>query len=101
MELEDYVRTPDITIYKGLKVTKQTNIEFKSKYGRQKIKNLIYTRWERKETDKYISETKTTVPLKEGTLIIFQGEEQGYVVPAEKFEPIDEAIEELEAMKEG
>ena len=100
MNFENYVRNPDITVYKGLKVKKDTNIEFKSKNGKQKIKNLIYTRWEKIEAENYTTETKTTVPLKEGQLVLFNGEEQGYVIPLEQFKTLDEAIEDIEAMKE-
>ena len=42
MKLEDYVRTPDITVFKGFKVTKETNIAYKSKNGRQKISYKIF-----------------------------------------------------------
>ena len=100
MEFKDYVRTPDVAIFKGFRVTKETEIDYKSKNGKQKIKNLIYTKWDKQETDDYTTETKITVPLKEGTLILFQGEEEGYVVPAEQFKTIDEAIEDFNAVKE-
>ena len=78
-------------------VDKKLVIKFSNQ---EKIKNLIYTKWEKQETDEYTTETKITVPLKQGMLVLFQGEEEGYVVPAEQFKTIDEAIGDLKAMKE-
>lgn len=98
--MKQYVKTPDVTVFRGFEVTKDTKIEFKSKNGKQKIENLLYTRWEKIESKDFTQEIKTKVPLKEGTIILFQGDEQGYVVPMEQFKLIDEAIEDYEAMKE-
>ena len=99
MKYKQYVRTPDITIVPGFKVTKKTKLRNESKNGWETIENLVFTKYEKIETEQYTTETKTVVPLKEGQVILVNGE-QGFVVPLEGFKTLDEAIEDYKAMKE-
>lgn len=100
MEYIRVMRKPDITLYQAFKVKKDTNINYKNDMVKQTIKDLkLHSVTTIKEKD-YTSKYDTTIKLKEGDLIVFDGDERGYVKPAEELMTVNEVLEDLECIKE-
>lgn len=100
--MNKYMKIPDVTLYAGMKVDKDTSLSFKSEDGKikQELKNLKFVQYERREADNFESETKTTIYLKEGMIVLFENEQRGYVVPLDRYVRITEALEDLECIKD-
>ena len=98
--MNKYMKIPDVTLYAGMKVDKDTSLSFKSEDGKikQELKNLKFVQYERREADN--CETKTTIYLKEGMIVLFENEQRGYVVPLDRYVRITEALEDLECIKD-
>ncbi len=100
--MKNFILIPNCEIYKGYVVDDSTilNYENKDKTIKQELKNLEFIQTEKKETDKYITETKTTIHLKKGMVVLFENEDRGYVVPVDRYVSIKEARQELEYIKD-
>lgn len=100
--MKKYMRIPDVTLYAGVKVNKDTNLSFESEDGKikQELKNLEFVQYEKREADNFESETKTTIHLKDGMVVLFENEYRGYVVPVERYVRIGEALADLECIKD-
>lgn len=100
--MRNYIKNPDVTIYKGVEVNKNTKLKFDRKDGKlkQRLKNLEFVQYETREADNFESETKTTIHLKEGMIVLYEDENRGYVVPVERYVTIGEALEDLECIKD-
>ena len=92
------IRQPNISMAAGIKVTKDTNISFENDYVKQSIKNLVYHGTTKIKGDNFEGKNEITVNLNEGDYIVFDGDDRGYIVPAQRFMTIDEAIEELKCV---
>lgn len=97
--MEEYVSKPDLIKYKGMRVDKNTKLEYKSDNLDQLVEDLTLVSKMVLKTDLYESETKTTVFLKEGDILLFEDGGRGYIKPVEEMITIDEAIEELKCIK--
>lgn len=97
-----FIRKPSIDRYPGIRVTKDTEIKFEneSKTVKQTIRNLLYHSVTEVKGDNYESLYTTTIHLKEGDVLVYDGDERGYVMPVEDFVSIEEAIEELTNIKD-
>lgn len=100
MEYLKLIRQPDISMVAGIKVTKDTDIVFKNESGtvKQSIKDLIYHSTTVIKQDNIEAKSEITVALNEGDIVVYDGEERGYIVPAQRFMTVDEAIKELECV---
>ena len=100
--IRNFIKSVDTTLYKGTRVTKETTLEYEREDGKLKqyLKNLEFISEETREGKKYTSQTKTTIHLEEGDVVIFENEIRGFVVPVEKFVTIGEALEDLECIKD-
>lgn len=100
--MKNYIKNPDVTIYKGIEVDKNTKLKFEREDGKvkQELKNLEFVQYERREADNFESETNTKIHLKEGMIVLFEDEKRGYVVPVERYVTIGEALEDLECIKD-
>lgn len=97
--MEKYICKPDITLYPGLKVEKNTEIEFKNDNVVQSIKNLILKSKTTIKGDNFKSVYNTEIKLNEGDVLIFEEEGRGYVKPVEEFMTVDDVINELNCLK--
>ena len=93
-----YILRPDLTPYEGIKVTKDTKLEFSNEKVKQKIENLELKIESKTEDKKYISETKMTIYLKEGDILLFERENRGYFLPVDSIGTIEVAIKDLQAL---
>lgn len=100
MEYLKLIRKPDISMLAGIKVTKETELEFENEIVKQTLKDLKLHTIMTVEGEGYTSTYDTTIELNEGEVLIFEEDSRGYVKPVEEFMTVGEAIEELEYIKE-
>lgn len=92
-----YIVRPDITIYEGISVTKETELEFKNKNVKQKIKDLVLTTVMTDKNEEYESKTNLKIFLKEADKLLFD-ETRGYYLPAIPVDSIEDVIANYNAM---
>lgn len=93
-----YVLRPDLTPYKGIKVNKDTKLEFKNEKVTQKIENLELITESKIEDKRFISETKMKVFLKEDDVLLLEEENRGYFLPLDSVGTIETAIKDYKAL---
>lgn len=98
--MQKFIRKPDIDMYAGIKVTKDTKLEYKKDNVEQKLENLVFHSITKVSGENYESVYDTTIYLNEGDVLIFEEEGRGYIKPVEDFMTVAEAIEELECIKD-
>ena len=98
--MKNYIRKPSIDLYPGIEVTKDTVLEYKNENVKQCLKNLVFHSVTKVKGEGYRSKYDTTINLKEGDILIFEEEGRGYIKPVEEFVTIQEAIDELENIKD-
>ncbi len=98
--MKNYIRKPSIDLYPGIQVTKDTVLEYKNENVKQCLKNLVFHSVTKVKGEGYRSKYDTTINLKEGDILIFEEEGRGYIKPVEEFVTIQEAIDELENIKD-
>lgn len=96
----NFIRKPSIDLYPGIRVDKNTKLEFKSESTEQTIENLILHTVSHVKGDGYESTYDTTIYLQEGDILLFEETGRGYIKPVEDFVPIGEAINDLESIKD-
>lgn len=98
--MKKFINKPSIDMYVGIVVDKNTKIEYKNDNVDQKIENLMMKSITKVVGDNYESEYHTTIKLNEGDILIFEEDGRGYIKPVEEFMTIEEAIKELENIKD-
>ena len=98
--MQVFIRKPSIDMLCGIRVTKDTNIEYKNENVNQTIKDLVLHSVTKVKGDGYESTYDTTVKLQEGDVLIFEETGRGYIKPVEEFVTVAEAIEELSCIKD-
>ena len=96
--MQKFISKPSIDMLAGIKVDKDTVLEFKNDNVEQTLKNLLFESKTIVKGDGYKSEYHTMIDLKEGDVLIFEEEGRGYVKPVEAFVTVEEAIEELKCL---
>ena len=95
----NFILKPNITLYPGIRVDKNTELEYKSEFVNQTVKDLVFHTVSKVNGDKFESVYDTTIFLEEGDILISDGE-RGYIKPVQSFVTIEEAIEDLENIKD-
>ena len=98
--MQVFIRKPSIDMYPGIRVDKDTVLEYKNENVKQKVENLVFHSVTRVNGEGYKSKYDTTIQLKEGDILIFEEEGRGYVKPVENFVTIEEAIGDLTNIKD-
>ena len=98
--MQIFIRKPDINLYPGIRVTKDTDMEYKNENVKQTVKDLVLHSITKVKGEGYKSTYNSTIQLKEGDILIFEEEGRGYVKPVEDFMTIQEAIDDLENIKD-
>lgn len=80
--------------YDGIKVTKETKLEYKNDNVEQTLEDLVLTTITKTKDEalSYEMETKTTIYLNENDYVVFD-EVRGYVKPISEMIPKDEYIQ--------
>ena len=94
-----FIRKPSIDLYPGIRVDKDTVLEYKSESVEQKIEGLVFRSVTKVKGEGFESVYDTTIQLEEGDVLVFEEEGRGYIKPVEEFVSIEEAIEDLENIK--
>lgn len=98
--MQRFLRKPSVDMYAGIKVTKETTLEYENEYVRQTLKDLVFTSVTNVKGENYESTYNTVIYLNEGDVLIFEEEKRGYIVPVEQFVTIEEAIADYENIKD-
>lgn len=98
--MQVFIRKPSIDLYPGIRVTKDTVLEYENENVQQSVKDLVLNSVTWVKGDGYESMYKTTIHLNEGDILVFEEEGRGYIKPVESFVTVEEAIEELTDIKD-
>ena len=98
--MQIFIRKPDINLYPGIRITKDTELEYKNENVKQTVKDMVLHSITKVKGEGYKSTYNTTVQLKEGDILVFEEEGRGYIKPVEEFVTIQEAIDDLENIKD-
>lgn len=98
--MQVFIRKPDINLYPGIRVAKETELEYKNENVKQTVKDLVLHSITKVKGEGYKSTYNTTVQLNEGDILIFESEGRGYIKPVENFVTIEESIEDLTNIKD-
>lgn len=93
--MEYFVRKPSIDLYPGVKVDKDTVLEFKSETVEQNLKDLVLHTKMTVKGEGYESTYDTTIWLQEGDVLLFEEDSRGYIKPVDSFVTAEEAIEDF------
>ena len=98
--MTNFIRRPSIDLFPGIRVDKDTELEYKNDNVEQSVKGLLLHSVSKTKGEGYESIHDTTIQLKEGDILLFEDEGRGYIKPLEGFVTIAEAIEDLENIKD-
>lgn len=98
--MQRFIRKPSIDMYAGIRVEKDTELEYKNENVEQTLKDLVFHSITKVKGDNYESTYDTTIQLKEGDILIFEEEGRGYIKPVEEFVTVKEAIEEFKCISD-
>lgn len=98
--MQKFIRKPSIDMYAGIKVSKDTKLDYENENVKQKLEDLVFHSVTVVNGENYESVYDTTINLKEGDVLIFEEEGRGYIMPVEKFVTVAEAVEELNCIKD-
>ena len=91
----NFVRKPSIDLFPGIRVNKDTKLEFKSESVEQTLENLVLHSVSRVKGDGYESTYDTLIYLEDGDILLYEEEDRGYIKPVESFVAIEDAIADL------
>lgn len=98
--MQRFIRKPSIDMVAGIKVTKETQLDYSNENVSQTLKNLKFHSVTKIKGENFTSKYITDIKLKEGDILVFEEEGRGYIKPVEEFVTVAEAIEELEHIKD-
>ena len=98
--MQVFIRKPSVDLFPGIRVDKNTVLEYKNDSVKQTLKDLVFHSVTKVKGNGYKSTYNTTIQLEEGDILIFEEEGRGYVKPVESFVTVNEAIEELTYIKD-
>ena len=98
--MQVFIRKPSVEFYPGIRVDKDTVLEYKDENVEQRLEGLVFHSISRVHGDGFDSVYDTTIYLKDGDTLIFDGEGRGYVKPLESFVTVSEGIDDLENIKD-
>lgn len=96
----NFIRKPSIDLYPGIRVDKDTVLEYKNENVKQTVKGLVFRSVTKVKGENYTSKYDTTIQLQEGDILIFEESGRGYIKPVEQFITIEEAISDFENIKD-
>lgn len=98
--MKNFIMRPSIDLYPGIRVDKDTVLEYKNENVVQTLKNLTLHSVTKVKGEGYRSKYDTTIKLKEGDILIFEDNGRGYIKPVESFVTIEEALDDLTNIKD-
>ncbi len=98
--MEVFIRKPSIDLYGGIRVKKDTVLEYENEHVKQKLENLLFHSETLVKGDNFESVYVTNISLNEGDILVFEEEGRGYIKPVEEFVTIADAIDDLTNIKD-
>ena len=98
--MEVFIRKPNIDLYPGIRVQKDSVLEYENENVKQSLKDLVFHSTTKVTGEGYESVYNTTIYLKEGDILVFEEEGRGYIKPVEAFVTVAEAIEDYTNIKD-
>lgn len=98
--MQVFIKKPSIDLYPGIRVDKDTVLEYKNEHVEQELKNLVFHSITKVKGENFESVYDTTIHLQEGDILVYEEEGRGYIKPVESFVTVTEAIEELRCIEE-
>jgi hypothetical protein len=98
--MQVFVRKPSVELFPGIRVDKDTKLEYKNDHVEQKLENLVFHSVTKVKGDGFESVYDTTIHLTEGDILIYEEEGRGYIKPVESFVSISAAIRDLTNIKD-
>ncbi len=95
-----FIAKPNIDLYPGVIVDKDTKLEYENGNVKQELENLVLHTVTKVKGEGYESVYDTHIYLNEGDILIYEAEGRGYIKPVEAFVSIQEAIDDLENIKD-
>lgn len=98
--MQVFIRKPSIDLYPGVRVDKDTVLEYENENVKQTVKDLVFHSVTRVKGDGYESTYDTTIHLEVGDVLVFEEDGRGYIKPVDGFVTIAEAIDDLTNIKD-
>lgn len=98
--MEVFIQKPSIDFYPGIRVTKDTAIDYENENVKQTVHDLVFHSVTKVTGEGYESVYDTTIYLKEGDILLFEDEGRGYIKPVAPFVTVAEAIEDLNNVRD-
>ena len=99
--MQKFVFKPSVELIPGVKVTKDTVLEYEREGIKQTVRDLILHTSFVQKGEGYDTASETNVYLEEGDILVFEEEGRGYIKPAgNTVVTIENAIKDLECIKD-
>ena len=98
--MEVFIQKPTLDLYPGIRVTKDTAIDYENDNVKQTVRDLVFHSVTKVTGEGYESVYDTTIHLNEGDVLVFEDEGRGYIKPVAPFVTVAEAISDLECIRE-
>lgn len=98
--MQNFIQRPSIDLFPGIRVDKDTVLEYKTENVEQRLEGLVFRSVTRVKGENYEGTYDTTIQLKEGDVMIFEDGGRGYIKPVEDVVTIEEAIADLTNIKD-
>jgi len=96
--MRKFIFKPDITLYSGVLVNKDTKLEYKNDNVEQKLENLVLEMTTYTKENNYEARSNLVFHLNEGDILLFD-EEVGYQVPRVPMTTLKDALIDIEAIQ--
>ena len=96
--MRKFILKPDITLYSGVQVNKDTKLEYKNENVEQKLENLVLEMTTYTKENNYEARSNLVFHLNEGDILLFD-EEVGYQVPRVPMTTLKDALTDIDAIQ--
>lgn len=97
--MRKFIFKPDITLYSGVQVNKDTTLEYKNDNVVQSLKDLTLEMTTYAKENNYEARSNLVFHLNEGDILLFD-EEVGYQVPRVPMSTLKDALTDIEALQD-
>lgn len=97
--MRKFIFKPNITLYEGVLVTKDTKLEYKNDNVDQKLEDLELKMTTYTKENNYEVTSNLVFHLNEGDILLFD-EEVGYQVPRVPMTTLQDALTDIEALQD-
>lgn len=92
--MQNFTRKPVLDLYPGIRVHKDTVLEYDNENVHQHLENLVFHSVTTVKGEDYESTYDTTIYLEDGDILVFEDAGRGYIKPVEQMVTIAEAAQD-------